>query len=298
VQLQRKLQDEYNMLRSHDREARRASYPVLFTPKNFLDPAAQEAYRRRMPFSIIEIDNPDEAKKYVHETNQLNYDPKLYRTDACLNDMQAMAGIPLTVTGAGDGGDTATASALAKEGMETGVARRRVLVNRVITDILQWMAEVSMKVFSDDYMKEAYGPMAVFPRLTVDEMYTNLHIEVKGGLNGKPQAKDQLDLMLNFAMVAKNLGIPVNGPEVLKDLLDALGIRKDYRRYINPLAMGMVAPPGDPMGGGAPAMPPQGATPEGGAPPMSEREGGAPDNVNQIPNHPGKQMPELPPGMH
>ncbi len=53
VQLSRQLQDQINQTLTHDREYRRAAYPVLFVPKGMLDKAAIEAYRARVPFSIV-----------------------------------------------------------------------------------------------------------------------------------------------------------------------------------------------------------------------------------------------------
>lgn len=303
VMLQRPSQDEYNTLRSHQREARRASYPVLFVPKDWLGKEGQELYRKRMPFSVLEVDNPDEVKSHIHESATMPYNPEAFNTAECRMDLQTMAGIPAASTG-GDSNDTATASALAKEGMEHGVTRRRTTVNRLVSDIYEWMAEISVKVWPESYMLKCYGPMAVFPRLTAEEMYSQLTVSAKGGLSGKPRAKDNIDLMLNFATICQALQLPVNGTEVLKDLLDAMGIRKDYRKYIMapqlPLpGMGFAAPAGGPgMPPGGPGLPPQ--RPEaqgpqgaaGGAPPLAER--GAPNQIQQVPNHPPRQTPNAP----
>jgi hypothetical protein len=283
VMLTRQLQDEVNTLRSHDREYRRAAFPVMFVPRGLFDPGAREAYRQRKPFSVIETNSAEEINSYMKESVVVPYDPKLCNPAEAKSEMQSMFGLPQAITGANSGEDLASALALAKEGMETGVARRRIQINRVITDIFRWMAEISLKVFSQDDMAQRCGPESVWPRLTSDELATTLQIEVKGGLTGQPRAKDRLDLWMNFAQIAQPLGLPVNGVEVLRQLLDAMGLRVDFTRFIGP----PMAPPG--AAGTPPAMPGG----PGGAPLMVDPQRGAPDDLSQVPNHP--PLPQAPP---
>lgn len=292
VRLQRSTQDEYNTLRTHEREHRRASLPVVFAAKDLMGKAAKDAYRNRKPFDVIEVENPEEIKKALTESVTVAFDPNTYQIgmDRAMSDLQGMAGIPQVATGSNSNEDLASAVALAKEGMETGVSRRRIMMNRVITSIFRYMAEVSVRVFSHNAIKARCGQAAVWPRLTTEELYTHLSIEVKGGLSGKPRAKDSLDLWTNFATIAQSLALPVNGPEVLRELLDAMSLRVDYRRFIMPMLPAMPMP-----GPGAPQGAPQdqgdrGA--EGGAPTMAER--GAPESMDQIPNGPGRQTPPTP----
>ncbi len=295
VKLTRNLQDEINMLRTHDREARRASYPVLFVPKGLMEADAIARYRNRMPFSVIEVARPDEIKKYLEESTTVPYNPVLYSIDSPSNQLQQMFGIPMVITGGGSGEDLASALALSKEGMDTGVGQRKVRVNKLITDILNWIEEVSLKVYPESYMKKTCGEQALWPKMTVEELYTNLRIEVKGGLSGQPHAKERLDLWTNFASIAQTLGIPVNGIEVLRELLDAIGLRVDFTKFIMPMPIpGTVqAGGGDPAAGGVGpgpggpgAQPSKGAGPDGGAPLMVDPQRGPPTSLEQVPNHP------------
>jgi hypothetical protein len=254
-----------------------------------LDKAAMEAYRARVPFSIVEVSSADEIKKYLSESTSIAYNPALVDVSKAESMLQSMFGIPMVVTGAESGESLASSVALAKEGMETGVMRRRVQINRVITEIFEWMAEVSLKAFSLKDVQAVGGPAAVWPRLTADQLYTNIRIEIKGGLTGQPRAKERIDLWMNFASIAQTLGLPVNGVEVLRELLDALGIRVDFKRFLMPIQIAGTAPvggaPGAPVAPGGTGKPAnRGAGPDGGAPTMQER--GAPDNLSQIPNHP------------
>lgn len=281
VRLVRQLQDEANMLRSHDRELKRGAYPVLFVPRGTLDKEAKELYRNRYPGAVIEVNNADDVKKYLSESVSVPYNPAATDSSPALTQMQQMFGLPLAVTGGGSGESLASALALAKEGMETGVSWRRVQANRVLTEIFQWMAQIANKAFGLPTVQQIAGPMAVWPQLSADALAMRLNIEVKGGMSGAPRAKDRLDLWMNFATIAQSLGLPVNGVEVLRELLEALGIRVDFSRFIAPI---MPQVPGAPTGS-APT-PNQGRTPEGGAPLMVDPRRGAPSDMNQVPNNP------------
>lgn len=298
VKLQRSAQDEYNTLRSHEREARRASYPTMIIPKGLMDKTAMDLYRNRMPFSIIEAEAAAELKEQLVEPVSTPFNAEMFSGGlaTAMSDLQAMAGIPAVSAGGNSGENLASALALAKEGMETGVGRRRIIINRVITEIFRYVAEISVRVFSEKTMQASCGQMAIWPRLTVEELYTQLAIEIKGGLSGQPRAKDRIDLWMNFATICQTMNLPINGMPVLRELLEAMGIRMDPQRFLMPMMPGMM--PGMPPGPGGP--PPAGGPgdqgkhgADGGAPPMVDR--GAPTSLDQIPNHPQRQTPP-PPG--
>lgn len=290
VKLTRNLQDEINMLRTHSREARRASYPVLFIPKGLMDPGAIALYRNRMPFSVIEVERPEEIRKYLEESTTVPYNPELYSIDSAQQQIQQMFGIPMVMTGGGNPEELASALALAKDGMDTGVGQRKVKINKVITDILYWVLEISLRIYPESYMKSTCGAGAVWPRMTTDELYTNLQVEVRGGLSGQPAAQVRMGLWQNFAQIAASLQLPVNGPEVLRELLDSMGIRMDFTRFLIPMpAPGTVTDGGIPPtlgeAGDAPE-PSRGRGPDGGAPLMVDPQRGPPNALDQIPNHP------------
>jgi hypothetical protein len=304
TKLMRPLQDEINMLRSHDREARRSAYPVLFIPKNAMTEAEKDLYRNRFPFSVIELERHEEINKALHETQPIPYNAGMFQQGLgmAMMDMQLMAGIPMAAQGATGTGDTATQDAIAAKSAETGINRRRIQAARCLTDILWYMLEVSLKVFPAEYVAQVCGPQTVWPSLTTEELYTKLSIEVKGGLNGKPDAAKQLELYKNFGMIASSLMLPI-GPlgaiEILRNLMDAMDIRKPVEKMI--LGAQMMGPAAAPPGGGpgqSPGSPPEapnkGAGPSGGAPDMTKRDV-ATDGAAAVPNSPMNRLPPGPP---
>jgi hypothetical protein len=163
------------------------------------------------------------------------------------------------------------------------------------------MLEVSLKVFPAEYVAQVCGPQTVWPALTTEELYTKLSIEVKGGLNGKPDAAKQLELFKNFGMIASSLMLPI-GPlgaiEILRTLLDTMDIRKPVEKFILGAQMmgpSMGAPgPGGQTPGAPPEAPNKGAGPDGGAPDMTKRDI-ANDGASAVPNSPMNRLPPGPP---
>lgn len=283
--LQRPVQDEYNMLRSHNREAIRASYPVLFVPIGLLSKGAIEKYRNRGPFSVIEVARADDVNKYVKESTAIPYDPGKFAfgMNKAEQDMQKMSGVPTTVAGVVGSDATATQDVMAKQGFDVLTTRRRNIIGRMLTDMLVWMTEVGLKVWSENEIKEIAGEAAVWPKMSAEALATRLSIEVKGSLGTPAEAKNRLDFWTNVAAIAQTLGLPINGVTVMRELLDAGGIRTSVERFILP---GIPSIPGQAPGG--PGQPP-GTSPQengqgGGAPPMAERE--VPTSPEQLPNHP------------
>jgi len=306
VKLLRPLQDEINMLRSHDREARRAAYPILFIPKNTMTEAEKDLYRNRYPFSVIELERADEIAKYIHETQPIPYNGGMFQQGLgmAMMDMQLVAGIPMAAQGATGTGDTATQDAIAAKSAETGTNRRRIQAARCLTDILWYMLEVSLKTFPSEYVAQVCGPQSIWPSMTSEELYTKLSIEVKGGLNGKPDAAKQLDLYKNFAMIAQSMMLPIGpagGVEILRALLDVMDIRKPVEKFLGmppQMVMGMQqgGPPGMPQQtpGAPPPAPNEGAGPMGGAPTMENRDI-ATRGAAAVPNSPMNRLPPGPP---
>lgn len=304
TKLQRNLQDEYNMLRSHDREARRSSYPVLFIPKGLLSPGEIAKYENRLPFSVIEAERAMEVKDAFQESSALPYNPMHFNPSNVQRDMQIMAGVPLQAAGVSDGGGTelATEMAIANERLNQANDRRTVIVNRVLTDIFRFIIQTGVRVFPENYVKAMLGPAAFWPDLDANSVLTNIKVDVKAGTTGAPNKQKELQLWTQFAGIAQQLMLPVNGVAVLKEILAAMGLKVDLSKFILPMLPGAPmpgapagqeqnGPPAGPGPNGSQGPPPPskmnpgtpGTGPKGGAPPMSMRPSPRP---SQIPNRP------------
>jgi hypothetical protein len=290
VQLQKQLQDEYNLLRTHDRSGRKASYPWTILAAGAADKEDIEALEARIPFQAVMLKKADDISKYFKENAGAPYNPMLYDTSKVVADMQLVAGIPLTGLGVQGESDTATDAALATRGMDSLTKRRRMLLNRPLSDMLEWMAQVAVKVFPAENVQAQVGVNATWLAMTAEQLTTNFAIEVKGDVSGPTDFKSRLDFFTALPdIVMKMMSVPgINVEAMLNKLMALGGITEDIRQFYTPMPPMMPGmppgmPPGAPPSGGKPAD--QGDRgQEGGAPPMANR--GTPDDIMSIPNHP------------
>ena len=305
VALQRNLQDEYNMFRSWDREYRRAALPSVFVAKNSMSSESIELYRRRTPFAVIEFENPDEISKYFKESTTIPYNPALTNTGPAERDLQMAAGIPAASAGVTESGVTATQSSIANGGLTQSTNSLKAKANKLVTDIYQYWAEIGIKVFDEEHIQKLCGVEAAWPKLTVEEMYTMISIQIRGGISEKPGVQAQMQMWQGFAatfsslataqqvpMIVQGMPVTLNAVEILREMFSAMGIRKDFRRFLM-----LPQLPAGPMAGTppAPGMPPAqqeqeaaAGGQEGGAPPMSSRP--PPTDPSQIPNSPAESL--------
>ena len=289
VQLQRDLQDEYNLLRTHDREGRRASYPFNVAAAGSMDEQDLTALTNRIPFQTILLKKPDEVAKYFQQILGAPYNPQLYDTNKVLSDMQLVAGIPLTASGMVGGSDVATDLSLANQGMQKANSRRKQMMNRTLSDILEWMAQVAVKIFPADNIKAQCGMNSVWLAMSAEQLSMNFQIEVKGAVDGAPDFKSQMQFWTSLPGIIQQLSMTpgLNVPLILSKLMQLGGIRENIGEIYQPPMMmpGMGAPGGEiPGGPGSPqGQGPQGS--QGGAPPQQS----AP-SPNNLPNNPQARM--------
>ena len=288
VQLQRDLQDEYNMLRTHDRGGRRASYPWTVIAAGAANKQDIAAIENRTPFQAVMLKKADDINKYIKDFAGAPYNPSLYDTNKVVADMQMVASIPLTGMGVQGEGKVATDLTLANQGMQKATSRRQALMDRTLSDILEWMAQVAIKVFPEDNIKAQCGMNAVWLAMSAEQLSMNFQIGIKGAVSGPPDFQSKMQFWSAFPdIVGKLMSVPgVNVQAVLGQLMSLGGITEDIRNYWSPPMMPPMPNAGTPpkMGGGAPESQGNRGV-EGGAPPMQT----APSPQN-LPNNPNDRL--------
>lgn len=259
VELQRDLNDEYNTLRTNDREARRAAYPTLVAAAGSMSKKDVAAYENRQPFSVLFLSRPDKVKEYIEELPGVPYNPNLYNASAVMGDMQMMAGIPFVMTGMQSSapGQLATDTSLATQGFQRQLTDYQDKVQKLGEEILLWMSQVAAQVFPADNIAQMCGQGAVWPQMSAEQLQVQYSIEITGTLAPMQAREKEMSLWTNFGNMARALGLPMNGIAVAQELLKVLGVRKDLRRFL-------AAPPAPPEGGMVPPpVPDQGGRPAG-----------------------------------
>ena len=231
LELQLPLAEEYNQLRTHDREARNASYPRYIINQGLLDPKERINLETALPFSVTELRNADKINDSFHELNPVKYDPNKYGVgiQRTRTDMEAMAGLPSAALGNTNGGGLATEVAFAGQQMDKQLQRRKAIIDKFMTEIFTSMLEIAYQAMSPEEIATLVGQGAFVPN--DPGMYMAM-MEVKAGVNGPPDTQELMGFLTQSINIAAALGLTLNGPEIFKMLLDNSGLRLDPQKII------------------------------------------------------------------
>lgn len=286
AKLQRPFNEEYNLLRTHDRAAKRASYNKYVVPAGLLTDEEKEKLEGAQPEAVIELQNVKEVEPYLKTIVGSNYTPEKYDATKCRRDMDETANVPASARGDTKDAAFATSDQIANQTMNEQSDRYRGLLERGITEIGIHILDIANDVLPESHVKSRLGPGAVFPEVDRQTMWAALVLEVVGGSMSKPNQARNLDLWKNIGVFLQSIGVGMpgspwqpNAPELLELVLDGMNIRKDPKELLT-----AAPPPMPPMG------PPGAGTPPGGPP------HGPPGHAGPHPNGPPK--PNGPPAPH
>ena len=242
------------------------------------------ALENRDPFKAVMLKKADDVEKYLKEMAGAPYTPTTYDTGKVVADMQMVANVPLTGMGVQGEGRVATDLTLANQGMQKANSRRQAQLNRTFSDMLEWMAQVAVKVFPADNVKAMCGMPSVWLALSAEQLSVNFQIGVQGSVSGPPDFASKMQFWTAFPDILMKLqSVPgINVAAVMSKVMQLGGISEDIRNFWNPVM---------PMMGGPAPMPGQDPNAqgnrgqEGGAPPMN-----SPPALENIPNNPGNRL--------
>lgn len=299
--LQRPAQEEINLFRTHDRHAKKASFPRILIKRGLFRRGEKQRYKNSLPYEVIEVDSPDEISKALYEAKPIAYDPKLYSTEKAEFDLQRMAGVSLSAGGAVSD-VTATDALQAQQGSDQLSQFKQATIEQLVADVGTAIADIAIQIMPEENVKAICGPGAIWPEgIDRETLYRKLHLSVRAGSTGRPDSKERLAVITQAIQIAGPiLGLRAKGPAILDEIFRDAGVNLNLSKYFElappPPPPGMGAPPGGGapgpgQGGGIGSTPasgkPMGAgkppgAPPGGAPPMN----GPPKTIQNIPNHP------------
>lgn len=286
TRMQMPLQDEINLMRTHEREARRACYPKIIVGQGLFAKGEKAKLENAHPYAVIEIKKANEVAKSLHEIQPPTIRPELYDTSRATREMEIMAGIPQQAAGTMGGSDSATEAAIANEKMGEQTDRRRATIEAFIHDIVMMILQMGVEVIDPDTALKIAGDGGVWPLIDRKKLFYNLQLNVRAGSTGKPDASKKLDTIQKIVEIATATGQAgtINLRGLLEEIVAHAGVYINLDKILPPMLPGM-APglPGMP-GMGGPGMP-AGASGPMGAPPMT-----GPRPPEQIPGSPAAVM--------
>jgi hypothetical protein len=287
AKLQRPLNEEYNLLRTHDRQARRAAYNKYIIAKNLLSEEEKAKLESCPPEGVIECKRANEVRKYLQVVVGSNYQPLLYDTTKVRQALDETSNTPSSARGNTATTKFATSDMIANAVMNEQSDRYRGRIEWFCQELFAHMADIIVQVMPEANAKALAGPGAVWPMMDRETLWTSLSLTIEAGSTGKPDQQRKLGLYESMAGILNSLGVGapggrygINALTVMKDLLDTMGIRVEPERYIEELPPMLPAP-----AGGPPSAPPGGPSPD-----PSEEDGGGGDGNDGVP------APPPPPG--
>jgi hypothetical protein len=153
-------------------------------------------------------------------------------------------------------------------------------------------AYMANQFFPEENWKAICGDGAYVPMLERDTFLRKLHLDVRAGSTGRPDAEKNLKVYEMLAGIAPALGLPLDGEALLEDICYDMG-KNDWRKYLMTpekmmmkMAQGM--PPAMPGGGMPPGPAPGGAPVGNGAQPNPTPGEGRPTMAESGPPSPGQ----------
>lgn len=237
TKLQRQLNDEFNMLRTHDREGRRAAYNKYIVAKGFFSEEEMKNLKSCPPEGVIECERADEVAKYFSRVIGSNYNVALYDTNKVRMDLDAMSGISAAARGVTGAANFAIEEKSAQDTAQAEGDRHRESVENHLGEIFRHMAEILVEVFPESNAKAIAGPGAYWPHLDRATLWRALQLDIEAGSTGKPdRARKIAELQQVSGALAQMLplspGYQFKILEWTRDFMDAMDSRKNAEDYI------------------------------------------------------------------
>lgn len=221
------MQREHNRARQGKREHRDAARPRWAYPNGQLEEEDIERIGKVKPFDAIglNIDPQTKLSDILQAFPVSGVDPNLYDTNEVFADAQIVAGAQEAQLG-GLSKATATESAIAANSSATSDSSGVDDLDAFLTNIARSAGQILMREMSEEQVKAAVGPGAVWPHHSLAEIAEEVYLEVEAGSTGKPNQAVEIN---NWKHIAPTLlQIPgLNPVWFLKETLRRLDDRMD-----------------------------------------------------------------------
>lgn len=183
------LQDEYNTTRTNFAEHRRENLPVrVFRKSGDLTDSDIRSLANRAANQWIGIEG-DPSKPIQQDVAILQnppVDPGTYDVQPILRDAEMVMGAGDAAKGTINKAKTATEAEIMAQGLQSRVGERQDVVEDWIGDMANMSAELCLQMMSRDEVVAIAGRNCVWPKLTKDEVFSLVSIQIRAGSTGKP----------------------------------------------------------------------------------------------------------------
>ncbi|MCM2356285.1 MAG: hypothetical protein NDI68_06300 [Arenimonas sp.] len=239
IELTEKLVKEYNEAREDFARDRRECLPLTVARKGgSLTDDDLQRIKNRKGSDIILVEgnggsNPlsnDLFSGQLGQIRQENYD-----TTQSRYDIERILGGSDATTGSLTKASTATEAEILSQGLRSRTAERQDILEDMLNELGKFCLEILLRKFGEAEVKRMAGPEAVWPRLSMDQVFDLVNVEVRSGSTGKPdrlQEQDRWSKLLPIIneAVAKVAELRAQGQEALAQAVIEI-TRETLRRF-------------------------------------------------------------------
>lgn len=196
IELTDKLVCEYNQNREDFVRDRKACLPVNVVRKGgSLTPDDVKRIANREGSDVIMVEGvggqPLQNDMFVGQLGKM--DPMAYDTAGARYDMERIMGGGDTATGSITKAKTLGEAEILQQGIQSRAAERRDTLEDMLNELGPYCLEIMLRKFTEQEVKAMAGPDAVWPQMSIDEIFNLVTVEVRGGSTGKPDKLQEQD---------------------------------------------------------------------------------------------------------
>lgn len=195
VELTEKLVNEYNQNREDQVRDRKACLPVNVIRKGGAltdDDAKRIANREGSDVIMVEGVGGQPLTNDMFVGQLAKMDPAAYDTTSTRYDIERLMGGSDSSTGSITKAKTLGEAEIMTAALRGRTDERRDTIEDMLNELGPYAIEIMLRKFTEREVKAIAGPEAVWPQMSIDDIFNLVTIEVRGGSTGKPnQAQEQ-----------------------------------------------------------------------------------------------------------
>lgn len=209
-----RLMDEYNRARSGLAALRARTKPrVAFDSRAFaqeeIDKIIGGTYAEWIP---IRPSTEEGLPGAVWEVPYPKIDAALFDTMGIKNELEILWGIQEALSGGIEVAKTATEAEIQQAGTNARTGSMRDRLERVLTEIAQYHAEIAAQEYSLEDVRDIAGPGAIWIEgVTIQDLGMLLQIDIRAGSTGKPNTTKQREAWAAEAPVIRDSIMQIAG---------------------------------------------------------------------------------------
>lgn len=191
------LQDEYNTRRTNASEHRRKNIPVRLINKSagITDDEIAKINNRSIGTDVIgvTVDAGGKISDFTESMPEIPFNSQMYDTSDILFDMEKSANTQDAASGAIRVAKTATEAEIAAAGQQGRTGENLDAIEDWLTDVAIYSAQLLLQNMTPEQVKARFGPEAIWPNLTKQELFDMVNIGIRAGSTAKPNKMRERD---------------------------------------------------------------------------------------------------------